>query len=32
VGIKQVVFGGKRMGDWEEGMTNSDYGYKHFKI
>uniref|UniRef100_J3LIM8 Uncharacterized protein n=2 Tax=Oryza brachyantha TaxID=4533 RepID=J3LIM8_ORYBR len=32
LGIKQVVFGGKKMGDWEEGMTNSDYGYKHFKI
>ncbi|OEL15418.1 hypothetical protein BAE44_0023569 [Dichanthelium oligosanthes] len=32
LGIKQVVFGGKRMGDWEEGMTSSDYGYKHFKI
>ncbi|CAN6232844.1 unnamed protein product [Urochloa humidicola] len=32
LGIKQVVFGGNRMGDWEEGMTNSDYGYKHFKI
>ncbi|WVZ74803.1 hypothetical protein U9M48_022939 [Paspalum notatum var. saurae] len=32
VGIKRVVFGGKRMGDWEEGMTSSDYGYKQFKI
>uniref|UniRef100_A0A0E0K773 Uncharacterized protein n=1 Tax=Oryza punctata TaxID=4537 RepID=A0A0E0K773_ORYPU len=32
LGIKQVVFGGKKMGDWEEGMKNSDYGYKHFKI
>ncbi|XP_039792038.1 uncharacterized protein LOC120657697 [Panicum virgatum] len=32
LGIKQVVFGGKRMGDWEEGMTSTDYGYKHFKI
>ncbi|AQK55268.1 plant/F8L15-130 protein [Zea mays] len=32
LGIKQVVFGGKKMGDWEEGMTSSDYGYKHFKI
>ncbi|GJM87430.1 hypothetical protein PR202_ga03382 [Eleusine coracana subsp. coracana] len=32
LGIKQVIFGGKKMGDWEEGMTSSDYGYKHFKI
>ncbi|XP_066163288.1 uncharacterized protein [Oryza sativa Japonica Group] len=32
LGIKQVVFGGKKMGDWEEGMKNSDYGYRHFKI
>ncbi|KAL0784133.1 hypothetical protein Bca101_000378 [Brassica carinata] len=27
LGIQQVVFGGKRMGDWEEGMTNPDFGY-----
>ncbi|KAK1257095.1 hypothetical protein QJS04_geneDACA019246 [Acorus gramineus] len=32
LGIQQVVFGGRRMGDWEEGMTNSEYGYKYFKI
>ncbi|KAG1361236.1 hypothetical protein COCNU_09G006990 [Cocos nucifera] len=32
LGIQQVVFGGRRMGDWEEGMTSSEYGYKHFKI
>ncbi|KAM3223973.1 hypothetical protein ACQJBY_057394 [Aegilops geniculata] len=32
LGIKQVVFGGRKLGDWEEGMTSSDYGYKHFKI
>ncbi|OAY68688.1 hypothetical protein ACMD2_08099 [Ananas comosus] len=32
LGIQQVVFGGQRMGDWEEGMTNPEYGYKHFKI
>ncbi|KAH0895539.1 hypothetical protein HID58_045107, partial [Brassica napus] len=32
LGIQQVVFGGKRMGDWEEGMTNPDFGYKYFKI
>jgi hypothetical protein len=31
LGIKQVGFGGKKMGDWEEGMMSSDYGYKHFK-
>ncbi|KAL5982971.1 hypothetical protein ACLOJK_017051 [Asimina triloba] len=32
LGIQQVVFGGRRMGDWEEGMTNPEYGYKYFKI
>ncbi|MCD9643463.1 hypothetical protein HAX54_030970 [Datura stramonium] len=32
IGIQQVVFGGRRMGDWEEGMTNSDDGYKYFEI
>ncbi|KAI9083828.1 hypothetical protein K1719_034086 [Acacia pycnantha] len=32
MGIQQVVFGGRSMGDWEEGMTNPDYGYKYFRI
>ncbi|XP_060207052.1 uncharacterized protein LOC132634903 [Lycium barbarum] len=32
IGIQQVVFGGRQMGDWEEGMTNSDDGYKYFEI
>ncbi|CAN4077725.1 unnamed protein product [Withania somnifera] len=32
IGIQQVVFGGRRMGDWEEGMTNADDGYKYFEI
>ncbi|KAF7809557.1 uncharacterized protein G2W53_036300 [Senna tora] len=32
LGIQQIVFGGRSMGDWEEGMTNPDYGYKHFRI
>ncbi|XP_051120772.1 uncharacterized protein LOC127244330 [Andrographis paniculata] len=32
LGIQQVVFGGRRMGDWEEGMTCPDDGYKSFKI
>lgn len=32
LGIQQVVFGGRKMGDWEEGMTNSEFGYKFFKI
>ncbi|XWS39642.1 hypothetical protein CRYUN_Cryun18bG0072500 [Craigia yunnanensis] len=32
LGIQQIVFGGSCMGDWEEGMTNPDYGYKYFKI
>ncbi|KAJ0094999.1 hypothetical protein Patl1_14938 [Pistacia atlantica] len=32
VGIQQIVFGGRRMGDWEEGMTDPQFGYKYFKI
>ncbi|KAF8407399.1 hypothetical protein HHK36_006530 [Tetracentron sinense] len=32
LGIQQVVFGGRRMGDWEEGMTSPEYGYKYFNI
>ncbi|KAM4097426.1 hypothetical protein ACJW30_08G181000 [Castanea mollissima] len=32
LGIQQIVFGGRCMGDWEEGMTNPDFGYKYFKI
>ncbi|KAF6162916.1 hypothetical protein GIB67_021065 [Kingdonia uniflora] len=32
VGVQQVIFGGRRMGDWEEGMTSSEDGYKNFKI
>ncbi|GAB4851955.1 hypothetical protein Ancab_016145 [Ancistrocladus abbreviatus] len=32
LGIQQVVFGGQRMGEWEEGMTSLEYGYKFFKI
>ncbi|XVF01696.1 hypothetical protein REPUB_Repub04eG0110800 [Reevesia pubescens] len=32
LGIQQIIFGGRCMGDWEEGMTNPDYGYKYFKI
>ncbi|XP_040996754.1 uncharacterized protein LOC121242842 [Juglans microcarpa x Juglans regia] len=32
LGIQQMVFGSRCMGDWEEGMTNPEYGYKYFKI
>lgn len=32
LGIQQIVFGGRRMGDWEEGMKNPEYGYKYLKI
>ncbi|XP_022139316.1 uncharacterized protein LOC111010260 isoform X2 [Momordica charantia] len=32
LGIQQVVFGGRRIGDWEEGMRSPEYGYKYFKI
>nr|GEZ77948.1 putative nicalin [Tanacetum cinerariifolium] len=28
----RVVFGGRSMGDWEEGMENPEDGYKSFKI
>nr|GEV89220.1 hypothetical protein [Tanacetum cinerariifolium] len=31
-GIQQVVFGGRSMGDWEEGMKNPKDGYESFKI
>ncbi|KAK0573676.1 hypothetical protein LWI29_011856 [Acer saccharum] len=32
LGIQQIVFGGRRIGDWEEGMTDPEFGYKYFKI
>lgn len=32
LGIQHVVLGGRRMGDWEEGMTSAEDGYKSFKI
>ncbi|XP_078151558.1 structural maintenance of chromosomes-like protein, putative (DUF3531) [Carex rostrata] len=32
LGIKQVVFGGRHHGDWEEGMRDPEFGYKSFKI
>ncbi|CAM6100949.1 unnamed protein product [Calypogeia fissa] len=32
VGIKQLIFGGQKLGDWEEGMTDPENGYKSFKI
>ncbi|KAJ6983814.1 katanin p80 WD40 repeat-containing subunit B1 [Populus alba x Populus x berolinensis] len=32
LGIQQVVFGGRRIGDWEEGMTNPEYGYNDFGV
>nr|GFA08020.1 RNA-directed DNA polymerase, eukaryota [Tanacetum cinerariifolium] len=32
LGIQQVVFGGRSMGDWEEGMKNPEDSYKSFKI
>ncbi|CAK8533826.1 unnamed protein product [Lathyrus sativus] len=32
LGIQQIVFGGRSMGDWEEGMTDPEFGYKSFKI
>ncbi|KAK4778349.1 hypothetical protein SAY87_018536 [Trapa incisa] len=32
LGIQQIVFGGRRIGDWEEGLIDSEDGYKNFKI
>ncbi|PWA47609.1 hypothetical protein CTI12_AA496580 [Artemisia annua] len=32
LGIQQVVFGGRSMGAWEEGMKNPEDGYNSFKI
>eukprot|EP00249_Psilotum_nudum_P027508 c35272_g1_i1 orf=137-961(+) len=32
VGIKQLIFGGNCLGDWEEGMTSEEDGYKVIKI
>ncbi|KAJ0782913.1 hypothetical protein HanLR1_Chr01g0013631 [Helianthus annuus] len=32
LGIQQVVFGGRSICDWEEGMKNPEDGYKYFKI
>lgn len=32
VGIKELTFGGKRIGDWEEGMTSVEDGYISYKI
>ncbi|PWA89696.1 hypothetical protein CTI12_AA110620 [Artemisia annua] len=32
LGIQQLVFGGRSMGDWEEGMKNLEDGYKYLGI
>ena len=32
VGIKELTFGGKRLGDWDEGMTVAEDGYISYKI
>ncbi|KAH7433672.1 hypothetical protein KP509_07G080500 [Ceratopteris richardii] len=32
VGIKELTFGGKRLGDWEEGMVSKEDGYISYKI
>ncbi|XP_024544169.1 uncharacterized protein LOC112351107 isoform X1 [Selaginella moellendorffii] len=32
VGMKLLVFGGNKFGDWEDGMKNPDDGYKVYKI
>ena len=32
VGIKELTFGGKQLGDWDEGMTVAEDGYISYKI
>eukprot|EP00475_Leptophrys_vorax_P025745 TRINITY_DN36013_c0_g2_i1.p1 TRINITY_DN36013_c0_g2~~TRINITY_DN36013_c0_g2_i1.p1 ORF type:complete len:166 (-),score=20.15 TRINITY_DN36013_c0_g2_i1:58-513(-) len=32
IGIKRVIVGGKRMDDWEEGMTRPEDGYQSYSI
>lgn len=32
VGIKELTFGGKRLGDWDEGMMSEEDGYVFYKI
>lgn len=32
VGIKELTFGGRRLGDWDEGMTSKEDGYISYKI
>ncbi len=32
VGIKQLVFGGKLLGDWDEDLTSDQADFKSYKI
>lgn len=32
VGIKTIVFGGEKYGDWEQGMTREEDGYILYKV
>lgn len=32
VGIKQLVFGGKHLGDWDDDLTTGEDGLKSYKI
>ncbi|KAL2608427.1 hypothetical protein R1flu_027000 [Riccia fluitans] len=32
VGIKQLIFGGEKLGDWDEGMVDPKDGYRCYKI
>lgn len=32
VGIKQLVFGGKNLGDWDEDLITEEAGYRSYKI
>lgn len=32
VGIKELTFRGRRLGDWDEGMTSKEDGYRSYKI
>jgi hypothetical protein len=31
-GIKRMVFGGNRLGDWDNDLTGEEDGYKSYKI
>ena len=32
VGIKQLVFGGKNLGDWDEDLTSDQPDFRSYKV